>query len=182
MASDTNNNLQGEVSKEHGQLTPEPSVEPEHLKSDGPSAQPFSEVNTSAESAGQGNQVKSEPKESEPGSSATGDVSQTAPPTSVSSRTRHTTISLEQTEGAAIGNDQPPAEVSDLQACEIDRIMTAEPKLTFKILGLAGVESKYEAEAQYQELEKLLRNCGDPKASKAIESRFLSGHPYKACG
>jgi hypothetical protein len=187
MASDTNNQLQGEARKELGQLTPEPSVEPEHLKSKGPSAQLSSDVNTSAESAGQSNPVKSEPKESEPkesepGSSATGDVSQTAPPTNRSSRTGHPTINAEQTEGAATGNDQPPAEVNDLQAREIDRIMTADPNLAFKILGLAGLESKDKAEAQYQRLVELLRNCGHPKASEAIKSRFLSGRPYKACG
>jgi hypothetical protein len=184
MALDTNNQLQGEARKENGQLTPEPSVEPERLKSNGPSAQPSSDVNTNAESAGQSNPVKSEPNESELGSSATGHVSQTAPPTSGSSRTGHpaTAINAEQTEGAATGNDQPPAEVGDLQAREIDRIMTVDPKLAFKILGLAGFVSNDKAEAQYQELVELLRNCGHPKASEAIESRFLSGRPYKACG
>jgi hypothetical protein len=179
MALDTNNQLQGETRKENGQLTPELSIEPERLKSNGPSAQPSSDVNTNAESAGQSNPVKSEP-----GSSATGDVSQTAPPTSGSSRTRHpaTAINAEQTEGAATGNDQPPAEVGDLQAREIDRIMAADPKLAFKILGLAGFVSNDKAEAQYQELVELLRNCGHPKASEAIKSRFLSGCSYKACG
>jgi hypothetical protein len=182
MALDTNNKLQGEARKEHGQLTLEPSVGPEHLKSNGPSAQPSSDVNTSTESAGQSNLVKNEPKESELGSSAIGDVGQTAPPTSGSSRTGHPTINAEQTEGAATGNDQPPTEVGDLQAREIDRIMTTDPKLAFKILGVAGFESKDKAEARYQELVELLRNCGHPKASEAIESRSLSGRPYKACG
>jgi hypothetical protein len=232
MALDTNNQLQGEARKENGQLTPEPSVEPErlksngpsaqpssdvntnaesagqknpvksepgssatgdvtqtatpsvepeHLKSNGPSAQPSSDVNTSADSAGQSNPVKSEPKESESGSSATGDVTQTATPTSGSSRTGHPTINAGQ-KGAATGNDQPPAEVGDLQAREIDRIITADPKLAFKILALAGLVSNEKAEAQYQELVGLLRNCGLPKASEAIKSRFLSGRPYKACG
>jgi hypothetical protein len=177
MALDTNNQLQGEARKEHGQLTPEPSVEPERLKSNGPSAQSSSDINTSAESAGQSNPVKSESKESEPGSSATGDVTQTATPTSGSSRTGHPTINAEQTEGAATGNDQPPVELGDLQAREIDRIMTADPKLAFKVLGLAGLESNDKAEAQYQELVGLLRNCEHPKASEAIKSRFLSGCP-----
>jgi hypothetical protein len=238
MASDTNNQFQGEARKENGQLTPEPSVEPErlksngpsaqsssdvntnadsagqsnpvksepkeseprssatgdvtqtatpsvepeHLKSNGPSAQPSSDVNTSADSAGQSNPVKSESKESEPGSSATGDVTQTATPTNGSSRTGHPTINAGQTEGAATGNSQPPTEVRDLQAREIDRIMRADPQFDFKILGLAGLVSNDKAEAQYQELVGLLRNCGLPKASEAIKSRLLNGRPYKACG
>jgi len=183
MSSDTNNNLKGEARKEHGHLTPELSVEPEHLKSHGSSAQPSSDVNTSAESAGQSNPIKSEPKGSEPGSSVTGDVSQTAPPTSGSSRTtRHPTIKLEQTGGATTGNDQPPGEVGDLQVLEINRITRADPKFAFKILGLAGLVTEEKAEAQYQELVKLLRNCGHPKANEAIESRLLSGLLYKACG
>ncbi|KAG9186442.1 hypothetical protein G6011_09550 [Alternaria panax] len=181
MSLDTNNNLQDEARKEHGQLTPEPSVEPKHLKSNGPSAQPSSDVNTSAESAGQSNPIKSEPEESEPGSSITGDVSQTALPISGSSRTpRHPTINPEQAEGATTGNNQPPAEVGDLQALEIDRIMTADPKLAFKILGLAGFDTKDKAEAQHQELVKLLRNCGHPKASEAIERLDKAIIPYRS--
>jgi hypothetical protein len=182
MALDTNKQLQGEARRENGHFTPEPSVEPESLKSNGPSAQPSPDVNTSADSAGQSNPVKIKSKESEAGSSATGDVTQTATPTSGSSRTGHPTINAEQTEGAATGNDQTSAEVGDLQAREIDRIMTADPRLAFKILGLAGLESNDKAEAQYQKLVELLRNCGYPKASEAIKSRFLSGRPYKACG
>jgi hypothetical protein len=75
MALDTNNQLQGEARKENRQLTLELSVEPERLKSNGPSAQPSSKVKTIAESAGQSNPVKSEPKESEPRSLAIGNVS-----------------------------------------------------------------------------------------------------------
>ena len=74
MASDTNNHLQGEARIEHGQPTPERSVEPEHLKSNGPSAQLSSNVNTRTDSAGQSNPVKSELKESKPRSLATGDI------------------------------------------------------------------------------------------------------------
>jgi hypothetical protein len=167
MASDPNNMQQGGARNKYGQLTPEPSVEPEQLKS----VQPTSQTND-----------ENKPRENEPGSSPTGDVGQTASPTSDSLKNGHPTINLEPTDGAAKGNDQRTPGVSDLQAREVDRIMGADPKLAFKVLGLAGLQSKEEAEERYQELVELLSpaNCGHPKASDAIKSRCSCARLYKA--
>ena len=199
MASDPDNTLHGGKRTEHGLFTPEPSVEPEHAKdmqtappsSDqskpvasvaGSSTQPAPDADSNAEPAGQSSAVEGGPKGSERSSSATGDIGQAEPPTDDSSKSEDPNMSTQPTEGAATGDAQPPPGVSDLQAREIERIMAADPKLAFKILGLAGIQGKDQAEERYQELVQLLRpeNCGHPRASEAIKSRCSCGRLYRA--
>ncbi|KAJ4335195.1 hypothetical protein N0V95_008975 [Ascochyta clinopodiicola] len=129
MASGTNNRLQVGVRTEHEQFTPEPSVEPEHQKgtqappesSDqsnpaaGPAGtpnEPSPDTNANVEPAGQSDPVEGEPKGSEPGNSATGGVGQAASST-----------------GEFLNSGQPPPEVSDVRAREVERIMATDPRL-----------------------------------------------------
>lgn len=186
MASKENGRSQGKAKAEHGQLTPEPSVEPEQVKGVQTNARSDTSSNPDTTS---GSSTQPKPNSDENAVptlesntnnakdlSTKGDASQAVSSTSGPSEIENPTIKKEPSDGPSTENDQIASKYSEPQAREIERILATDPKFPFKVLGLEGLNDKDKVQKRYQDLMQFVHpdKCKHDKANEAVESKYSS--------